>query len=812
MKNKCSKGRKRKLNSSLNNPAKKPNTRHQSKMANSNVQKLSPEISKTLSKPSEPTKSPDKLTSQINIPVTTTVNSEEIIRDEELVINCTFEDISEARRFQENKMNAINGGDLFLMRSAGLGVLIFECSVNIGNQKNCPAILKIIEKNADGLLMWRVIGDMNHNHVVDVPSQHLIQSQDEVISEISVPSDPVIGNSILSILKKTLKGLNEAKRIAVEEYSAHSPNSEIAPRPKKTNLIQTQWQPQNYEEIKSGYSEAMAYKDLEEDFVYCISNKNKHNTLYHLRCQFSRQTKKHEACPATAKLDLLSNRLYKNVPHNHGSNDRNSMIKNLTRETLNKIEENPTDNSRKIFNQVAKKYPEVKHKTSFTKIESAAFYRSNKHLPTNPKNLEEIMETLDEYKNHPIFRYYRKTVRYLDKNAEVCGLIFGHENLIRAFENASDVGKDGTFWVCPQPFRQVYILMFRKDDSYFPGFICLLMRKSKTVYKPCFKIIYKEEVPKFVGQHFHFDFEEGPRDETMDLMNEIAQEEPDRCCLANCECDGCMFHYSKGLLDNVKKLGLIGKYWRAPHFRFWIRKIVMLCLLPSQLIQMVWELHLEPAVFTGFDERANLNLQEFKRYVSGQWIYKSGMVEFLSLYNTDITTNNPLESLNKKFKKKIETKQPNLFDFLTGMNELLDEEFDQFMRLLEKVKIKRNEVRKSDHNKKHIEFAVSKLEDESFDPIDFIEYLAKNFNSKFFEAIRPTNTNQQQQQTENENDCVLCLLPRENENWGYKHIMTDGKSTIHSKFCAKCIVLYGVDENCPINSCQKKIEEIVALF
>ena len=84
------------------------------------------------------------------------------------------------------------------MRSAGLGVLIFECSNNVGNLKKCPAILKIIEKTNDDLPIWQVIGDMNHNHVL--PDQPLIQSQDEVNSEVSEPSDPIIGQSILSKL------------------------------------------------------------------------------------------------------------------------------------------------------------------------------------------------------------------------------------------------------------------------------------------------------------------------------------------------------------------------------------------------------------------------------------------------------------------------------------------------------------------------------------------------------------------------------------------------------------------------------------
>ena len=128
------------------------------------------------------------------------------------------------------------------------------------------------------------------------------------------------------------------------------------------------------------------------NFEFWINgNKNKQNTLYHLRCTFWRKTKKHDACPATAKLDILSNKLYKKIPHNHGSDDRNCMIANLTRETLNKIEENPTDNSRKIFNEVAKKYPGVKHKTSFTKIESAAFYRSKKNLPLPDDSLMTVM-------------------------------------------------------------------------------------------------------------------------------------------------------------------------------------------------------------------------------------------------------------------------------------------------------------------------------------------------------------------------------------------------------------------------------------
>ena len=124
-----------------------------------------------------------------------------------------------------------------------------------------------------------------------------------------------------------MKSNRGAKRTADQ-----SSNSEIIPQPKKLcKGIQSQCLPKNYEEIKSGYNGTMVYKDLEENFVYCVSNKNKKNTLYNLRCSFWSETKKHKACPATAKLDIVSNKLFKKIPHNHGADDNNYVVANMTR-------------------------------------------------------------------------------------------------------------------------------------------------------------------------------------------------------------------------------------------------------------------------------------------------------------------------------------------------------------------------------------------------------------------------------------------------------------------------------------------------
>ena len=76
---------------------------------------------------------------------------------------------------------------------------------------------------------------------------------------------------------------------------------------------------------------------------------------------------------------------------------------------------------------------------------------------------------------------------------------------------------------------------------------------------------------------------------------------------------GCMFYVCKCCLDRLKKVGLITRYYdsRGP-FRYWVRQVMMLCLLPAKHIRPTWVNHLSHQEFPELlSTREQLSLVEF---------------------------------------------------------------------------------------------------------------------------------------------------------------------------------------------------------
>ena len=357
--------------------------------------------------------------------------------------------------------------------------------------------------------------------------------------------------------------------------------------------------------------------------------------------------------------------------------------------------------------------------------------------------------------------------------------------------------------------------MFRKGRHFLPAFFCLLMKKSKQVYLPTFRAIYKELAPKFCGDSVHQDFELATEKIVRQVLLECSTENIERVSLAKCCVHGCMFHLCKACLDRLKKVGLITKYYdsRGP-FRYWVRQLMMLCLLPPDDIKPTFVNHLEHQEFPElFSTREELSLVEFKEYFKDQWIENTDP-NFLSVFGTKINSNNALETYNKKLNAHVGSKRPNIWVFITAMNEMLDDAVIDLKSLEKGERITRNQPRISDDNMMHRKHAEKEILAKRFTPIQFINYLVENWGTKFFSQISPSekkSPNDDKKSPEktpavqNPDLCIECSTPRIGSSWGYMHA-----GTIHSPICTSCMTNNQNGDPCPI--CAVEIEAILQVM
>ena len=162
---------------------------------------------------------------------------------------------------------------------------------------------------------------------------------------------------------------------------------------------------------------------------------------------------------------------------------------------------------------------------------------------------------------------------------------------------------------------------------------------------------------------------------------------------------------------------------------------MMLCLLPAKHIRPTWVNHLAHQEFPELlSAREQLSLVEFKDYFFDQWI-ENPDPNFLSVFGTEMNSNNALESYNKKLNAHVGSKKPNIWVFVEAMNKILDDAVINLKSLQKGKRITRNQPRISDANLMHRKYAQGEILAKRFTPIEFINYLVENWGTKSFSQI-----------------------------------------------------------------------------
>ena len=115
----------------------------------------------------------------------------------------------------------------------------------------------------------------------------------------------------------------------------------------------------------------------------------------------------------------------------------------------------------------------------------------------------------------------------------------------------------------------------------------------------------------------------------------------------------CFFHYTECIWSKTQKLGLATAYRENDNVRLFIRRAVVLPLVPSELIEEAWSNALADS-----DEIA-INISAFANYATEYWIEVNNRQQWNHFDNEGPRTNNHLEGWHGRLKKHLNHAHPN---------------------------------------------------------------------------------------------------------------------------------------------------------
>ena len=131
---------------------------------------------------------------------------------------------------------------------------------------------------------------------------------------------------------------------------------------------------------------------------------------------------------------------------------------------------------------------------------------------------------------------------------------------------------------------------------------------------------------------------------------------------------GCWFHYTKAIYDKVQKLGLCNLFKHNKALKKWVHQLMSLPFLTEEDILPTY-LDLELSLSGLTDNELQL-VSTFKKYISKNWMNGS---ENLSVFYYEFSTNNGAESYHKSLNGYIKTNHPNIWKFLSSLNNIMDD-------------------------------------------------------------------------------------------------------------------------------------------
>lgn len=311
----------------------------------------------------------------------------------------------------------------------------------------------------------------------------------------------------------------------------------------------------------------------------------------------------------------------------------NDMVRRSTVETTTKLADVHLQESIK-YQQA---HPENKLKVpDLYSLKNRLYRARRKNTPVLPKSLKELK----------IIKPYNHTLDVSQANFLVADhslfvdrekhriTIFASDAQLRVLGKCERWNVDGTFAVCPNFYKQVYIIMGIYREKAFPLVFALLTRKHTDLYLKMIGLIIKrcEDIDVVLAPvYIMSDFE-------LPAMNAF------RMYFPTAECKGCYFHFCQALWRKWDELGLGGKAIYKDNVKVWYKKMQALAFVSlDKLLDAFTYLHDESAHLV---PGKSVKVEQFCDYMVNNWVGPNPRFS-PAIWNchelSDMRTNNHLE-------------------------------------------------------------------------------------------------------------------------------------------------------------------------
>jgi len=402
------------------------------------------------------------------------------------------------------------------------------------------------------------------------------------------------------------------------------------------------------------------------------------------------------------------------------------------------------------------------------------------------------------YSEGPLFRKYDD-------------LVFASDEQLELLRSATAVYFDATFKVVPTIYYQLFTVFAPFADAAFPVVYALMSRKTQALYTKVFEKVH-ELVPDFTPSHAMADFEEASVNAFRQVFGDVSV-------------GGCWFHYAQAIIKRLNKLGLKTEYCSDDDVKNAVHSLVSLPLLPPS--------DMRAAVS---DIKSSLNadsphinrIQQLIAYVNRQWIDKSSIgPERLSVRDSRSRTNNVLESYHAALRRRIKTSHPNLFVFLTHLQNATTDQMTDVARLRNGMRIRRPKYKANMLNEGRIKACLSRYDNGAYTRMQFLRAVSHSVGAHTL-SLQPADDSDSSDDADDatqlttvtpaassattalpaaaatEPDCCeVCLVaPR------------DGFALVpcgHARFCESCANRVAADGGtCPV--CRTYITVVIRVF
>ncbi|KAL4090309.1 hypothetical protein QTP88_025171 [Uroleucon formosanum] len=282
-------------------------------------------------------------------------------------------------------------------------------------------------------------------------------------------------------------------------------------------------------------------------------------------------------------------------------------------------------------------------------IRKSMYRERRKIIPAAPTSLFELIQQL---KTNGLTTHRNETFCHVDEESKIV-IFTTNSNLEYLVNNSHTILGDGTFYVCPAHFEQLYTIHVLHKSIYVQVVYCLLPSKTTDIYEKMWHLIKTLCKKELKPQNILLDFE-------LSAHNGVWRIFP------NAQIKCCRFHLGQAWYRQITKLGLKIEYdQNESEISNWLKYFFGLAFLPcteiSEAFYELFSIAPDNQKISAFSDYILANfIENDSRYPPHLWAEPPS--------NEPRTTNGP-ESYHRHLKDQFYNPHPSIYNFIEVIKE-----------------------------------------------------------------------------------------------------------------------------------------------